>query len=274
MIFVLNLLLEGGISTTCANYVMRAVRLKQVEHFLSEREFVTVKELCDRFKIHPNTARADIKELVEKGIAEKRYGGVAYVTSKLPVSFFERKRRNTLYKERIGETATSLLNEDDVIFVDSGTTPLMLFKNHEKLPKHLTVITNNLDVLNWTARNTEYTVFVLPGKVSRRLNALASLETIESLKSYNIKKAFIGARGISLKGELSSSSSIDAKIKSTVIEVSKIVILMADSTKVDQSEIFKFAGLDDVDYWVCEQSTDKIKTLSIKNNVKLLEYNK
>lgn len=253
---------------------MKAFRLKQMEQFISECEFATVKELCNKFKIHPNTARADIKELVEKGIAEKRYGGVAYVTSKLPVSFFERKRKNPLYKERIGETAASLLNEDDVIFVDSGTTTLMLFRNQEKLPKHITVITNNLDVLNWTARNTEYTVFVLPGKVSRRLNALASLETIESLKSYNIEKAFIGARGISLKGELSSTSSIDAKIKSTVLEVSKTVILMADSTKMDQSAIFNFASLDDVDCWVCEKSTDKIKTLAIKNNVELLEHNK
>ena len=272
--FVLNLLLGGSISTACANYEMKAVRLKQMEQFISDREFATVKELCDRFKIHPNTARADIKELVEKGIAEKRYGGVAYVTSRLPVSFFERQRKNTLSKERIGQTATSLLNEDDVIFVDSGTTTLMLFKNAEKLPKHLTIITNNIDVLIWTSRNTEYTVFVLPGKVSRRLNALASLETIESLKSYNIKKAFIGARGISLKGELSSTSSIDAKIKSTVIKVSKTVILMADSTKIDQSEIFNFASLDDVDYWVCEKSTEKTKTLAQKNNIKLLEYNK
>jgi DeoR family myo-inositol catabolism operon transcriptional repressor len=253
---------------------MKTVRLKQMEQFIIESEFVTINELCDRFKVHPNTVRADIKELVEKGVVEKRYGGVANVTHNLPTSFFERQRKNTLSKERIGQTAMTLLNENDVIFVDSGTTALMLFKNIAELPKHLTIITNNLDVLTWTSRSTEYTVFVLPGKVDRQLNAIASLETIDSLKLYNIQKAFIGSRGISLKGELSSTLNIDAKIKNTAIRVSNTVILMADSKKINHSEIFSFANLGDIDYWVCDEITEEIRALAQKNNTKLLEINK
>lgn len=253
---------------------MKSVRLKQMEQLIINREFVTIEELSEKFNIHPNTVRSDIKELVEKGIAEKRYGGVAYASSHLPISFLERQRKNTRSKEEIGRAAIELLNEGDVIFVDSGTTTLMLFKVIAKLPKHLTIITNNLDVLFLTSRNTEYKVFALPGKVNRQMNALASIETIDSLRSYNIQKAFIGSRGISSKGELSSTSNIDAKIKSMAISVSKTVVLMADSQKIHQTEIFNFANLKDVDYWVCNETTEEIQFLAQENNTEILENNK
>ena len=249
---------------------MKDARLKQMEQFIIERDFVTIEELCDKFQIHYNTARSDIKKLAEKGVAEKKYGGVANITQALPVSFNERKQKNASAKETIGERAMGLLEEEDVIFVDSGTTVLNLFRKPVSLPKHVTVITNNIDVVFLVTRYTNFTIFVLPGKVERKLNALASLETIDSLEAYNIQKAFIGTRGISPTGELFSSSNVDAKIKNVAIKTSKSVILMADSNKMSQSEIFRFAKLEDIDFWICENATPEIYALADKNNVKLI----
>ncbi len=252
--------------------MVRAARLKQIEQFIIEREFVTIDELCQKFDIHPNTARSDIKELVDKGVAQKRYGGVSCASSVLPMSFDEKQQKNMPSKRKIGQLATKLLDEDDVIFVDAGTTTLMLFQNAITLPRHLTIITNNLDVINWTYQSTDYTVFSLPGKLNRQLNAFASLETIESLKAYKIHKAFIGTSGVSPKGELTSTSNIDAKLKRTAIDISDAVILMADSQKINHSGMFNFASLDMVDCWVCDKSTNDIVALSQKHNTRLIEY--
>lgn len=245
-----------------------------MELFIIEHEFVTIKELCEKFGIHPNTARADVKEMADKGIVEKRYGGVAYITSRLPTSFNERQEKNIKSKEIIGQAAANLLEDDDIIYVDSGTTTLMLFNFPNSLPEHLTIITNSLDVVNWVFQNSDYTMFVLPGKENRQLNAFASLETIDSLKTYNVNKAFIGVRGISSKGNLSTASNIDAKIKSTAIEISEKVILMADSKKVNSTAMNNFSNLDDVDYWICDEATEEICDLARKHNVKLIEHNK
>lgn len=249
---------------------MKSVRLMQLEQYITDREFVSIEEICDKFNIHPNTARSDIKELVARGVAQKRYGGVTYSTANLPISFRERQEKNIQAKRSIGLTASQLLNEDDVIYVDAGTTALMLFLAAKSLPKRLTVITNNLDVVAWAARNTDYTVFVLPGKVNRQLNALASLETIDSLSAYNIKTAFLGTRGVSLKGELSSTSNIDAKLKMTVIALSERVVLMADYQKINQTAMFKFASMSSVDYWACEVNNEEVRGLADKFNTLLV----
>lgn len=249
---------------------MKATRLKEMEQYILSKKFATIDELCHEFNIHPNTARADIKELVEKGVAQKRYGGVASVSSNQLVSYDKRQKYNESAKKIIGCTAAEILEEDDVIFVDAGTTTPMLFKSAHELPEHITVITNNLDVISWVIGNKNYPIFVLPGKVNKSLNAVASIETIESLKTYNIKKAFIGTRGISAKGELTSTSGIDAKLKSTAIEISDSVILMADSNKLNQTTLFNFSSLANIDYWVCERISNEVNQLAEEMNVKIM----
>ena len=254
---------------------MRAVRLKQMEQLIAEKDFVSIAELCSTFEIHPNTARADIKELVDRGIVEKKYGGVSYIQNRLPEGYYEtRTRLNETGKEAIGRGAASFLEEGDIIFVDAGTTTSHLFDNAPGLPENLTVITNNLEIINKVFRDTKYTIYVLPGKGDRQLNSFTGTETVDSLRTYNIRKAFIGTRGISPKGDLSSSSSLDTKMKSTVIDISDEVILMAGSDKVKSSAMINFASLDRIDCWICDEANEDVRALAEKHHVKLVESNK
>ena len=239
---------------------MKDIRLMQMERYLSEVGYATIQQLCEKFEIHPNTARSDIKELIERGVAEKKYGGVGYTSTKLPEGYYEQRREtNKKSKESIGYKALALLEEGDIIFVDGGTTTSLLFEFISEMPKHLVIITNNLDVINKAFLNSDFTIYILPGKGNRELNSFVSTETIDSLKSYNVNKAFIGAKGI------------DVKLKKTAIEISQTVILMADSQKLNNSGIVNFSSLDKVDYWVCDKNTEEICELARKHNVKLVE---
>ena len=250
---------------------MKNIRLVQMEQYIIEKKFVTIEELCEKFDIHPNTARSDIKSLVERGVARKRYGGVEYVTHNLQISFDERNQRNAEAKTLIGRSAAALLQEGDIIYADTGSTASRLFSTDPATrPSHLTVISSSLEVLHRVSRETEYTVFGLPGQLDRQVQAFVSLETIESLRSYNLRKAFLGARGISARGELCSASSIDAKIKQVAIDISDEVILMADSQKVNQTSLFNFSSLESMDYWACESDAPSIKELADRHGVKLL----
>ena len=251
---------------------MRTVRLKQMEQFIAEKDFITIAEICEKFGIHPNTARSDIRELVEKGVVEKKYGGVSYIQSRLPEGYYEtRAKQNERGKEAIGGKAASFLEEGDVVFVDAGTTASHLFDETEDLPENLTVITNNLEIINKVFQDTKYTIYVLPGKGDRQLNSFTGTETVDSLRTYNIHKAFIGTKGISSKGDLSGSSSLDAKMKSTVIEISDKVILMADAQKTECSAMINFANLDQIDCWGCDKASDEMRALAQRHHVDLVE---
>lgn len=247
----------------------KAERMKQIERYVSGHDFVTLNELSEKFAVHINTIRSDVSELVQLGVLNKTYGGVTSKSARIPSSFDERLSIDTETKQVIGQLAAELLEEDDVIYVDSGTTVQTIF-NATKLPRHLTVITNNISVINHTFAFPDYTVFVLPGRLERELNCFASLETIDSIQTYNINKAFIGVRGISKNGELSSASQIDAKMKKTIITVSQSVILMAAAYKVEHPSIINYASLRDVDIWVCNDETELIRELCEVNDSKLI----
>lgn len=249
---------------------MKAERLRQMEEYIAQKEFVTVEELSDRFSIHKNTVRSDINELAEKGIVDKQYGGISYKSYVVPTTYEERREVGIESKRIIGRLAAALLQEDDVIYVDSGTTASALFSEVELLPSKLTIITNSLPVINWTFAKTGYNVYVLPGKAERSLSSFASLETIESARTYNIQKAFMGVRGISLEGDLSSASQIDARIKTAVVQHSQQKILMAEARKINHTALVNYASLSDFDMWVCDSDESIVKDLAKRNDIKLI----
>lgn len=246
------------------------MRLKQLEQFIAEKKSVTIHEICQEFGIHPNTARSDIKKLEERGVVQKRYGGVDYIKPEIKVSFNERNEKNVIAKKSIGQKAAALLEENDVIFIDTGSTAVRLLQPGNVLPKHLTVISSSLEVLEAVSVNADYTLFALPGQFIPDINGFLSLETIGSLKTYHIKKGFIGVQGISARGELTTDTSIDAKIKDIAKEVCSTLILMADQQKMEQSALFNFGSLADFDYWVCDETTPIMQELAKKLNFTII----
>jgi DeoR family myo-inositol catabolism operon transcriptional repressor len=238
--------------------MIKTVRIKQMERYIVQNGFVTIIQLCEQFNVSKNTVRSDISELVEKGVVEKKYGGVAAIATNVYTTFSERKITNMGNKEAIGQEAARLLEEGDVIFVDSGTTTTCLLNNASEFPDNITIITNNLKAIQEAEKYNEITVIVLSGRLERKTNSFTGLETIEGLKQYNFTKCFIGATGISLNGELSNSTLIEANIKKEVLQRSDKVYLMLDSMKIGKSVMVNFANIKQVDAWICDDTKQEV----------------
>ncbi|MBE5847086.1 MAG: DeoR/GlpR transcriptional regulator [Lachnospiraceae bacterium] len=251
---------------------MKPVRLRQMEQYIVERDFVSLDELCEHFHVSKNTVRTDVNELAERGIVEKKYGGVeALALNKKLSSFSERQVKNIDSKNRIGKCAAALLNEGDIIYIDSGTTTACLFAQGIELPAGITVITNNLMVVEQYEKYPNIDFIMLPGKLNPKTKSFSSLETLETMRKYNISKSFLAVTGISAAGGLSNSTPLEAKVKEIAVKASETVILMADASKADKPAMINFANLDDVDVWVTDEATDELVRLCTEHNVELRE---
>lgn len=231
---------------------MKAVRIKQMERYIIENGFVSIEQLCEAFNISKNTARADVAELVEKGMVEKKYGGVEAVIPAVSATFNERKISNITAKEKIGREASKLLEEGDVVYIDSGTTTSCILDASNNIPENITIITNNFDVIKKAEKYPGMTVIVLAGKLERKTNSFIGVETIEGIRQFNFTKSFLGTTGVSEGGELSNSTLIEAKIKERVIQNSQETYLMADVGKVGKSLMVRFASLKNLNGWICD----------------------
>ena len=99
---------------------------------INERNVVTVAELMEEFDASAATIRRDLSALHEEKKIVKVFGGATSIAEQ-DVNTFEpsvsaKAVLNTEEKEAISKYAASLINDQDFVYIDSGTTTLEMIK--------------------------------------------------------------------------------------------------------------------------------------------------
>lgn len=231
---------------------MKSFRLRRMEQYILEKENASMEELCEEFDMSMNTVRMDVAELVKKGSVIKVYGGVCSNRQNSLVPFEERKMKNSEKKKSVCKAAAELVEDGDIIFVDSGTTAMYLTDYLDK-QKNVTVLTNNLNLIMRAVPYENIQVICLPGILERKTNSFISAETGKILARYNIKKGFFAATGVSENGDVTNSSSLEYEIKREAMQNSEKRYLLIDSSKYGKSALLTYAHLEDMDRVIADE---------------------
>jgi DeoR family myo-inositol catabolism operon transcriptional repressor len=241
-----------------------------MEQYILEHDLVSMEELRDTFNISMNTVRMDVAQLVSKGSIRKVYGGVSSIQKGNLLSFEEREAKNILLKKAVGKAAASLVEDGDIIYIDSGTTTMYMI-DYMGDCKNVTVLTNNLNVINRAVALPDITVISLPGMLERKTNSFVSSDTVRTLEKYNIRKAFMATSGISIGGMVTNSSPLEYEIKKAALMSSKEVNLLIDSTKYGISALLTYANIAEMSKVIVNDDVDsELLELCKKNNVEVV----
>lgn len=234
---------------------MKSFRLREMEQYILEHDTVSMEELRDTFNISMNTTRLDVAQLVSKGTIKKVYGGVCSNQKSNLVPFDERKTKNVDGKKAVGKAAATLVNDGDIIFIDSGTTTMYVM-DYLSERKNVTILTNNLNAINRALAYPDLNIISLPGTLERKTNSFVSADTVRTLEKYNIKKAFMASSGISENGTVTNSSPLEFEIKKAALENSKESFLLVDATKFGKSALLTYASINDMDKVIVDKGVD------------------
>lgn len=248
---------------------MKSFRLRRMEQYIIEKDTVSMEELCREFGISMNTVRADVAQLVSKGSVEKVYGGVCSSRKNSLVPFAERQGKNSEKKRAICKAAADLVEDGDIIYIDSGTTTMYLVDFLEDR-KNVTILTHNLNAIVRALPYPDLQVICLPGLLDRRTNSFVAADTGRVLERYNIQKAFLAATGVAPNGDVTNSSPLEFEIKRAAIENSSHAYLMLDSSKYGRTSLLTFAFLGDMERVIIDAGADQAFVgLCERNNVAL-----
>lgn len=243
---------------------MKYNRIKEIEQLIEQHHSLTNEELCHMFNISMQTLRRDLKILEDKGLITKVYGGV--LSSKKTIassvtSLDERLNKAVEAKRRIGELASTLVEDYDVIFVDSGTTAFHIipFLNNKK---EVTVITHSLYAINVLANQKNLKCIALGGVFNPQAY---SFQTEPDEYPYLYNKAFISTVGVDEDG-CTNTDILEGKIKQHIINKSNEVYLLVDQSKFVTQGYNRFAKLESFNGVICDGSipTSIIKVLGQK----------
>jgi len=206
-------------------------RARAILQQLNQHQTVSVADLCQTTGASEATIRRDLNALARQGRLVKIHGGA---TSLEEEEFLARepdlatKQRYAREKERIARYAASLVGEDDVVFLDTGTTVLHI-ADHLKDSKAL-FVTSSIDLAGMLSAH-ERRVYVLGGMLKPGTVDIVGAEALDCLRKYNFTKVFLGTSGVSLSQGFTTPDPEAAALKSLAAARAQTVCVLADSSK-------------------------------------------
>jgi len=244
---------------------MKADRILEMERYVLDRGAATMEELRSRFDVSMNTIRRDVVQLLSRGTVEKVYGGVCARQNDHALTPYEVRRGGSEdAKAAIGKKAAEMVQDGDIIFIDSGTTTLHMI-DHLSDKRELTIITNNLEAINRAIPYENITIIALPGQVSRKTRSFTGDDAVRYLKRFNVRMAFMASTGLSTHG-VTNSSPLEYEIKKCAAENAEKTVLLLSSAKFGVTGLMTFAQLEDFDVLITDKAPALEEQARVKNS--------
>jgi DeoR/GlpR family transcriptional regulator of sugar metabolism len=213
---------------------------------LEKEQRVTVPELSQQFAVSEVTIRKDLAWLEAQGLAMRTHGGAIATTTGSPpseMSLDVRERQQRAEKERIGEAAASYIHDGETIALDASTTALAVapFLGSKR---DLTVVTNGVRTAMELLAFPTLSVLLLGGMLRRESYSVVGVWGKSVLEQVHISKAFVGARGLTLRAGLTDVNAEEIELKRALVEAANEVIALIDSTKWNQVTLATFCPLE------------------------------
>lgn len=219
-------------------------RFRTILEILKQRKTASVTELADALNTSESTIRRDITALADMGKLKKIYGGAAAITKNFisdEPDVNTKASQNVEQKEQIARYASNLINNDDFIFIDAGTTTLRLI---DFIPTTKAVFVTNGIVHAKKLAAKGFKVYIIGGEIKAQTEAITGSAAVSSIRKYNFTKCFLGTNGVSIENGFTTPDIEEALVKQSALENSYVSFVLADSSKFDTVSSVTFAKLE------------------------------
>lgn len=230
-------------------------RRKKILSHLEKTELLYIDQLKQILKnASESTIRRDLKVLEEEGHVNLLTGGAAQLkTSSYEMPIDAKKHLHLEEKKRIAKHAASLINDGEVIYIDSGSTPLQMIEYIKN--KKVEVFTSNTLILNKLYK-CQFNCILIGGEVSANIGSTGGPIADNLLSDIFFDKAFLGASGYTLKSGINTPDIKEVNKKRIVKENSTKTYVLLDSSKAYKKTCYKVFDIDE-----CIIITDEINEI-------------
>lgn len=234
-------------------------RQEQILNYINKKRKASIDELSKHFNVSKVTIRRDINDLANRGLAIKIHGGVLsiYNTLSHEIPYDKKFGLNSDQKKRIGKAAANLIEDGEVIILDSGSTTFEIAANLNK--NDLTVITNDIKIAMELAHRPNISLIVAGGTLAKSVYTLIGPQTESFLSQIHVNKTFLGADAISLDHGITNRTMEEVPIKQAMIKAADEVIVVADNSKFNKKVFAHLCDLNEIDKLITDKIDEKFK---------------
>lgn len=229
---------------------------------------MSVSDLSSRLDVSEVTIRKDLRYLEARKFLIRVHGGamlIDHAVSDLPLE--KKAVQHAEEKQRIGATAAGLVDDEDRIILDSGSTTLEIARNLRS-KRNVVVTTNSIHVASELVHNPDIEL-LMPGGVVRSSSAsIVGPYAEQMFREHSFRKLFLAGDGFDLRFGVTTTSDMEAHLNRVMIESAQRTIVVADSSKFGRRGLSRICGMDVIhsvitDDKVSEQMVKGLEDLGI-----------
>lgn len=248
-------------------------RLEQILNILNKNGRVKVKELSEKFNVSEGMIRKDLQRLEGEGALQRTYGG-AISNRKISKnsSIAARMNINLSSKELISKKAFNLIEDGDVIFLETSSINFLLAKLIANSNKKITLITNMSMIPPLFNDNETVKLICIGGVYDKKSGGVLGSEVIKSISKYIFNKGFLGSSGVNLiTNSVGTVTLEDGNVKEIIVSNSKEAFLLVEKEKFNVDSTYRFAAMEEFAAIITDSDiSDEIKDKLRKSAIKLI----
>jgi DeoR/GlpR family transcriptional regulator of sugar metabolism len=233
-------------------------RRAEIEVLMGDRAEVDIQSLAKHFGVSEMTIRRDLGVLEEDGVVRRLVGGRALLLDAKSREPALSTRANAAYdtKSHIGRAVADLLSDDEVVYIDGGSTALAAAHALRGSGRALTVLTRSLLVAAELAEEPNIEIFMLGGRVKSSEMLTTSSTMSDDLRHYNVDTYVMGISGVHPTRGLTDYDPDESAGKRLALERADRVVLVADHSKLGRVLMSRVAGVEDISVLVTDADAD------------------
>lgn len=224
-------------------------RHSAIIQLLHEQQAVKATSLMRMFGVSFETIRRDLGKLESEGYLKRVHGGAALPAAdyRHELPFTVREMTRISEKRELARTAAQFVAEGQSLFLDVSTTNTEFARVLVNRFERLTVLTNSFPIANLLMAKPGFTIVFIGGAVRNSEQCVVGDIAESFVAQFHADAFFMSVSGISLSEGLTDYGIGEIQLKMKMLERSKRVIVLADSSKFGAISLSRLCGFRDVD---------------------------
>lgn len=227
-------------------------REKELLSLLADDSSLSVNKISRLLKVSEVTARSDLTNLAEKGYIVRTRGGASPAFHQ---TILTRQKHMVDEKNRIAKAAASIIEDNDKIMIEAGTTTALIAR-YLLGKRDVHIVTNSTLILPYARVNPALNMTMVGGEFRACTESFVGSLSLRELSQFHVTYAFVGTDGFTLEHGLTTHLAEGAEIVRKMAEQAEKTILVADSSKYNKTGFARVLPLSAVDTIIIDSGLD------------------
>ncbi len=215
---------------------------------------VIARRVSQDLGLSEDTIRRDLRELAAEGLLQRVHGG-ALPASPAVVDFAGREELSPAGKRAIGRAAAQIIKDNQVVFVDGGTTAVQLVR---QLPRGLraTIVTHSARIAVELVEHPGIEVIVIGGRLFKHSIVSVGAAALAQIAQIRADLYFMGVTGVHPDEGLSTGDLEEAYVKQALCKRAAETYVLASAEKLGAVSRYTVVGITEISGLIVETATD------------------